>query len=1200
MSLPAVSARRPVTVAMFFVAVVLVGLVSLGRLPIELLPDVAYPRLVIHTEEPGGAPSEIERSITEPLERAVASVAGVRRIESVTREGVSLVTIRFAWGTDMDFAALNVRERLDNARAALPVTASPSVVLRTDPRGEPILSVSVSGRADLLTLKEMADQVFKRRLEQLDGVARAAVTGGLEREIHVDVEPRQLESYGLTIGDIATALAAANAAGQGGTVLQGRYRYSLRTIGEFTTPEEIGAVALRVGGNGAGTGSGSLGGADDRESGVPGGVGAASGMILLRDVATITDGVKERTSIARFRMAGDATGAPVSMGEGEGRVEPGSGIGSGLVEGPSGGAPEGASGGAGAFGAPRLNGIAPGTAPGSESRAASGIAQSADAVGILVFKTSEANTVRVADLVEETLAQLRAEYPDIRLEIAMSQAGFISDAISNVLSALVLGGVLAFLVLFLFLRDPRYPVAIAIAIPISVIGTFALLDALGISLNIMTLGGLALGVGLLVDNSIVVLENIFRRRELGEPMFTAAILGTEEVIGAITASTLTAVAVFGPIVYVEGIAGELFGALSLAVAFSLLISLLVAMTVLPAMAGSWTDDDGEGRGDGGGRRGSLRGILGAPFALIGRGVARVSARPLAAFDRAFDWFTRYYHRLLLAALAHRGRSIGISVALLVLALAGAAFLPRGVLPDVDQGAFRVRVELDRGTPIERTLEVAERLEDLLLADRGVAAVFTQVGRADALVGAEAGSDGLHTATLEARLAPGAATGDVVTRLRAALGGEEGRSPALSADDGRDGARALSAIPTTLRSGTAANAAGSFANSVGSSANSVGSFANAMGIPVGAVTIETSGTTALGGILGGAESDIAVRVSADDLDAALAYAGDIARGLAAVESLGNVRVGTELGQPEIRVEIDREATASYGLDPRAVADAIESAMRGTEATQFADFDRRVPVVVRLPDAQREDLATLDEVRVRGVPVTRLVRLHTGLGPAEIHRLDQARVVPVFADAAGASLGTALTDAQTALAELPPPAGLRFTVGGENEEMRRSFRDLGFAFILAVLLIYMILAAQFESFVHPFTILLSVPMALIGVVWALGLTGGGLNTMSLIGMVIMVGIAVNNAIVMVDVMIRLRREGHPVREAVIEAGHTRLRPIVMNTMANMLGLLPMAIGIGSGADLRAPLAVTLIGGLAVSTLLTLVVIPVVFEAMERASA
>ncbi|HEX8905975.1 MAG TPA: efflux RND transporter permease subunit, partial [Longimicrobiaceae bacterium] len=447
MSLPRIAIQRPVAVAMFFLGVVFLGVLSFVRLPIDLLPDVAYPRLVVYTTDPSAAPAEVERFITEPVEQAVSTVPGVRKVESVTREGQSLVTARFAWGTDMDFAALGTREKLDNLRDALPELAARPVVLRTDPRSEPILAVSVSGPRDLPQLKELAEAVFKRRLEQIDGVAQASVTGGVEREVHVEVDPGVLESHGLTLDDVADALAQANASAPGGTVRRGRYRYSLRTLGELQSVDEIASVPVHR-----------------AAAASPADSAALPGQVLVRDVARVEDGFRERESVARYNGA--------------------------------------------------------------------------DAVGLMVFKNAGANTVGVTREVEKVLAQLRREYPEVRLEVATSQAGFISDALNNVVQEVILGGILAFLVLFFFLREWRYPVAVALVIPISLIATFALLQATGVTLNIMSLGGLALGVGLLMDNSIVVLENVFRHRELGLRARLAAAVGAQEVTRAITASTL--------------------------------------------------------------------------------------------------------------------------------------------------------------------------------------------------------------------------------------------------------------------------------------------------------------------------------------------------------------------------------------------------------------------------------------------------------------------------------------------------------------------------------------------------------------------------------------------------------------------------------------------------------------------------------------
>jgi hydrophobic/amphiphilic exporter-1 (mainly G- bacteria), HAE1 family len=1058
-SLPRRSIRRPVAVAVLFVAVGFLGMISFARLPIDLLPDVAYPKLVVHTQYAGVGPAEVERFVSAPIEGAVTRVPGAQHVESMSREGISLVTIRFAWGTDMDFAVLNVRERLQTLDNVLPQQAARPVVLRTDPRSEPVMAISLAGQHDLRALKELAESVFRRRLEQIDGVAQAVVTGGLEREIHVEVDARRAESYGITLDRIASALESANYSLPGGTVRRGLFSYHLRTLGEFESVQQIGEVVVARRGESGGS-AGSVGG-----PGAGGGAGTGQSsysVVLLRDVATVRDAFEDRESLAKY------------------------------------------------------NGQ--------------------EAVGLLLFKDSEANTVRVSGEVEEVLAQLRAEYAELHIDVAMSQAGFISDAISNVVQALILGGLLAFLVLFLFLRDARYPVAIALAIPISVVGTFSLLDLAGVSLNIMSLGGLALGVGMLVDNSIVVLENIFRHRQLKADGLEAATLdaaavGAEEVQGAITASTLTTISVFAPILYVEGVAGELFAALSLAVAFSLLTSLLVALTLLPTMAARWDlhADDQVPR-----TRRLARGILGG----AGAGLRTVFAPALNAFDRGFQRFAASYHRILEGALDRRGRVVAVTLLLLVITVGVSWTLDRSVLPDVDQGAFRARVELPKGTALEETARVVARLEAILMDDPGVEAVFTQVGRQLAVAGMDDRETGLHTATLEVRLRERTPTAAVLERVRPALAG----------------------------------------------------------FPAGILSISTGQATALGRLLGGSDADLAVRIRGEDLDGALAYAQLLETELGRVPSIRNVRLGMELGQPEVQVEIDRERAAMYGIETRRIAQTVERYMLGATATEFVEFDRKIPVVVRLPMADRRSLATLDELRIDGVPLRELVRTREALGPSEIQRREQSRIVPVLADVASGGVQRAVDDMTAAIAAVPTPQGLRLEIGGENEEMRKSFRDLAFAFGLALFLVYMILAAKFESFIHPFTILLSVPLALIGAITALWVAGGGLNTMSLIGMVILVGIVVNDAIIKVDFINQARAHGAALRDAILAAGSARLRPIMMTTVTTVLGLTPMALGIGRGADLRAPLAIAVIGGLITATALTLLVVPVAYDLIE----
>ncbi|MGH7471125.1 MAG: efflux RND transporter permease subunit [Longimicrobiales bacterium] len=1033
MSLPRLSIARPVGVAMFYIAVVCLGLLSFTRLPIDLLPDIAYPKLVIYTTYPDVAPSEVERFVTEPIEQAVARVPGVERVESNTREGISMVVLRFAWGVDMDFAALNVRERVDQIRDALPEQAERPVVLRTDPRSEPIAAISVSGPTNLWSLKELAESVYRRRLEQLEGVAQALVTGGLEREIHVDIDLARLESYGITIQQVSTALDRANQSAPSGSILQGRFRYPLRALGELQQVKEIENVVVARPQPGGASGSG------------------AAGLILVSDLGAVDDGFKEREAIARY------------------------------------------------------NGK--------------------EAVGILIFKESGANTVRVMQEVDEVLGQLRAEYPTVTVDIASSQAGFVSGAIANLVQEMLLGGLLAFLVLVLFLRDPRFPVAVGLAIPISVIVTFALLHAFNVSLNIMSLGGLALGVGMLVDNSIVVIENIFRHREKGLVAAVSATIGTEEVQRAITASTLTTIAVFGPIIYVQGVAGQLFAALSFSVAFSLMVSLIVACSLLPAMAARWEKDRKEGSGEEGKTRaGALRTTL---------------ARPLHAFDRAFARFAAWYEGILALALRHRATTIWLSVLAFLLTIPAALTLDRSVLPEVDQGSFRARLELARGTPIEATLQTAERLEQILRADPGVEAIFTHVGRRSALLSSEQDDSGLNTALLEVRLKGGKGTPAALERLRPQL---------------KD-------------------------------------------FPPGTLALETGQATALGKLLGGSEADLAVRVRGDDLNGALSYAREVQTRLLTVNEVANVHLGMELGQPEILVQVNRERAAAFGIEAREVADLVEQYMGGVRATDFIAFDRKIPVILRLPESSRRSLTTLNRLSVRGIPLRELVTVTEAISPSEIRRVDQSRTVPVYADVVTGDVEEAVAAIRASIAPLAVPRDLRVEIGGENEEMRKSFRDLALALTLALLLVYMILAAEFESLIHPFTILLSVPLALIGAVWALLVFGAGINTVSLIGVIVLVGIVDNDAVVKIDFINQMRREGMSVRNAILAAGHARLRPIVMNTLTVMFSVAPLMFGLGPGADLQAPLAITVFGGLFTATALTLIVIPVAYELIDE---
>ncbi len=1024
MGLPDLSIRRPIATAMFYLGIAVLGVISFTRLPIDLLPDVAFPTLSVWTPYRDAAPPEVERFVTEPIEREVSQIPGVRRVTSRSREGQSLVRLQFYWGTDMEFATLNVRERLEVLREILPRTSDRPVILRSDPASDPILTLAVSG-ADPVELRELSKAVFARRLEQQAGVALAALSGGREREIQVLLDPVRLQSHGVTMAEVTEALDRSNYAAPGGSVRRGRFRYSLRTLGQFTEVKQLGEVVVAR-----------------SEGGTP---------VRLLDIAEVRDGFAEQESAARF------------------------------------------------------NGI--------------------PAVGLRVFKESGANTVRVADRVAEVLEELRVEFPSLRFEIASSQAEFIRDAITSVVQALLFGGVLAFLVLFLFLGDPRYPVAVGLAIPISILAAISACYAFDVSLNVMSLGGLALGVGMLVDNSIVVLENIFRHRDDAGALRSAgesAAVGSREVAGAITASTLTTIAVFGPVLYVKGVAGALFGDLSLAVAFSLSASLPVALTLLPVLAARFEGLGARGRALRGERR---------PLRLAGPG--------LAAFDRAFGSLARRYEEALAWSLAHRPTVLGLAATGFLSALLLATVLPRGLMPEVDERHFRVELELPVGTPFPATDHAAVRLEEVLLALDGVEGVFSRVGRprrgglaADELAG-------LNSAVLEVRVDPaGPATREVVATFRSRL------------------------LQT--------------------------------GVDPKAMAIETGRSTALGRTLELGEADLAVRVQGEELSDLIAVAESVQARLTGMSHLRDVRIGTRLGGPELEIEVDRDRAARFGLSVYDVASTIESYLRGMRTEEpFTEFSDKVDIRVQLPEAARQRLRDVLALRLGDVPLGELLRVRQGYGPVEILREGQTRTVKVLGDVTGAGLAEVVEEVRARLEGLPRPRRTTVVIGGENEEMRDSFRSLFFAFGLALFLVYLILAAQFESLVQPAVILAAVPLAAVGAVPALWIVGGGINLMSGIGLVILTGIVVNDAIVKVDFINRRRREGLPIGAAIMEAGRLRLRPILMTTATTVFGLLPLALGWGAGADLRSSLAVAVIGGLISATLLTLIVVPVLYS-------
>ena len=1054
---------HPVTIWMVTLAAVVFGMTSLNRLDMRLLPEIRYPSLTVQTEFPGTAPVDVENLVTRPLEETVGVVPGLRKVHSISQAGLSQITMEFNWGTPMDYAALDVREKIDLVR--LPAEATVPLLLKYDPSQDPVVRIGLSGDAPLVNLRNVADDVLKKEIEALEGVAAAQVSGGLEEEIRVEVDETKLAALGISIATINRVLTEENINASGGRLRDRNAEYIVRTLSRF---EDLGDIENVTVANVDGKG------------------------VKLREVASVVRTHKERTTVTHI----------------DGR----------------------------------------------------------ESVEISVFKEGDANIVEMAQRVRNHLDRIGGQLPaGMRVEVLFDQSVFIAQAINEVRNNALIGGVLAVLVLFIFLRDFRSTLIIGVAIPISIVATFILMLTKDVSLNIMSLGGLALGVGMLVDNSIVVLEAIHRRREQAGPdadLADIAARGAGEVAGAVTASTLTTLAVFVPIVFVVvGVAGQIFRDQALTVTFSLAISLVVALTFTP-MAAAFGGGSSAPRGEplgwyrswsrfASGRNRFTRGLRVAgllPTLGLVMGVIWLARLLIAglrklvlwvlwpltwSFERTFPRLQAGYATILATALRHR---FAVLLATLVIA-GGAAFLwPRlgsELVPPLSRGEFTLALELPEGTPLGLTEAMVGDLEKDLAALPGIDLVVGGVG-----ISREANSSAQrrkeNRAEVQIKLAE-------ATALAEAAVLEDIRGVLKNYPDLHMKVRRQSLM--------------------------------AFGAPV------------------------EVNVYGYSLDDLQATADQVMERLQAVPGLRDLRLGMVPGSPEVQVTFDRDKLNRYGLSLGTVSETVRGKVRGTVASRFRDRERHVDIRVLNTDDQRNTLAAIKDLivtEINGVPITlgTLATMEIVTGPAEIHRLGSKRVAIVSANLSGRDLGSVTTEIRSRLRGLPLPSGVTVEMGGQNEEMDSSFRSLRMAVLLAIFLVYLVMAAQFESFVYPLIIMFTVPLAMSGAIYGLYLRGLSVSVIAIIGAIMLAGIVVNNGIVLVDRINQLRQQRLQLAEAVVQAGFERLRPILMTTATTVLGLLPMALGLGEGAELRAPLAVTVISGLLLATLLTLVVVPVIY--------
>jgi len=1046
--------RRRVTIVMLMIAIVLFGMVSLSRLKLNLLPDISYPTLTVRSELTGAAPVEIENLLTKPIEEAVGVVRNVRLVRSVSRSGQSDVTVEFLWGTDMDIAGVDVREKLDVL--FLPLEAERPLLLRFDPSSEPIVRLGLlfkdeagaegdSAEAHLKSLRRLAEDRIKTDLEAEEGTAAVKVSGGLEDEIQIRVDQQKLSQLGLSIDQIANRIRAENINLSGGRLEEGNQRFLVRTLNEFQTVDEFrDAIVAYV----------------------------ADRPVYLRDVATVERGYKEREAITRVK--------------------------------------------------------------GRES------------VELAVYKEGDANTVQVARRIGQRVERIQESLPeDTELVMIYDQSTFISSAVNDVRLAAILGGLIAIFVLYGFLRDSRATTIVGIAIPVSVIGTFLLMYTNDISLNIMSLGGIALAVGMLVDNSIVVLENIVRKKEQGHGIVEAAQNGTSEVGGAVVAATLTTIAVFFPMVFISGIAGQLFRDQALTVTFALAFSLIVALTLIPMLASlgarSRYDDGDDGKPAGRFTRfaASVVKLFGLALFAVRKIFWVLLWPPTWVLQRFYAATASVYPALLRWSLGHRW--IVISAAILIF-VATMSLLPRlgtELIPQFSQGEFSVDLRLPPGSPLSET-------------DRAIQATQKAAARIDAVA------------------------------LNYSVAGTGNRLDANPVDAGDN----TGTLNITLESGSGRLAENQTMDAMRTELSRLPG-----------VQYEFSRPALLS-----FSSPLQIEISGHDLDGLARVSQAVVNTMSASSRFSDIKTTVERGNPEIQIIFDQERAAKLGLAVRDVANRVVANVRGELATRYTWRDKKIDVLVRSVDTRQSSIEEIRHLIVnptsdRPVTLDAVARVSVSHGPAEIRRVAQERVAIITANIAYGDLGAAAAEARNIVSSTPLPNGISAMVSGQSEEMQESFQSMQFALVLAVFLVYLVMASQFESLIHPFVILFTIPLALVGAVLALFITGTTVNIVAFIGVIMLAGIVVNNAIVLVDLINQLRAQGKERFDAILEAGTARLRPILMTSLTTALGLLPMAMGFGEGSEVRTPMAITVIGGLIVSTMLTLIVIPVVYSLLDR---
>ncbi|SFL40079.1 efflux RND transporter permease subunit [Pelosinus propionicus] len=1008
--------KRPVFTTMIVMLLVVFGLGAYPYLGIDLNPDVEYPIVNITVTYTGASPEEIESLITKPIEDAVSSVSGIKSLSSVSREGASQITLEFEFGTNPKLAANEVREKVAGVRKRLPDEIDEPVVQRFDITAQSIVYFSLaSDTRNRGEIRKLAIDVVKDELQRMDGVAQVDVFGATDREIHIYIDPKKIESYNISFQQIRDSINDQNINTPGGKVNEKGTELTVRTIGKYKNIDDIKNIIVA------------------NQQGRP---------ILLNDVVTIEDGWAEERVYAR------TNGTP--------------------------------------------------------------------SVIIAVQKQSGTNTVDVAERVIKSMEHIKANLlpSDIKVSIVRDSSKYIRSSVEDVMVSLIFGGFLAIVITFLFLQNTRATLIGAIAIPTSIIATFFALKVMGFTLNNMSLMGLSLAVGILIDDAIVVIENIFRHMEEGLSPMEAARLGTTEISLAVVATTLSILAVFVPVGNMGEIIGQFFKQFGITVAFAVAFSLFVAFTLTPTLAAYWLKNNGESQ--------KLQGNWSWLQKILDK------------WEEGFLTLRDNYRFILQWSLKRPKKLVAFAILSLFLNGLLLPFLGVEFQPTYDSGEFNVILTATSGTSMDKMKELVEPIEKQVLAIPELESSFVLIGA----------NRQLNKVSIGVRLI-----------------------------DGDKRSRSMSQIMDELRV----------------------KFRNVKNLKVAVQSNQGLGR--------GDSRPVQVGLRGPELEVLNRSAYDLAEAIKQIPGTTDVDISSDQSEPEVQIKLDAIKAADTGIDSTIAGDVIQIAFLGkTTKNQYNVADSDYDIRVQLQPANRLSIQDVANLRISSktgtfVRLGDIADIKFSSGPTQIDRESRQRQVIVYANTVGASTGEVLNKVKELIPDLNLPLGYTYKFVGQAQMMQDSFKEIGKALLLAVILIYMVLAAEFESFVHPLTIMLSLPFSLVGAILGLLISGKTINMMSLIGIIMLMGLVTKNAILLIDNTMHLQKKGMPITDALVEAGALRLRPILMTTMAMIFGMMPVALGLGAGAELRSSMGVVLIGGLVTSTFLTLIIVPLVYFLIDK---